>query len=165
MADFTLCRYFLPRGGFLHSGRNDNDVTFLRIRPLFLECFTLLRPLISQGFALPASRSGKLLYCAFGCRVYRNVRPPKNCQLSILENCQLSTVNCQLSTLTTHPFPAPCPRYCSHTYGPPSWVRLKAWRMPVQMRRSLAFRMGEVNRASFPGLVAHSKIRARSSAG
>ena len=79
-----------------------------------------------------------------------------NCQLSIVNSEK--TVNCQL-------FPAPWPRYCSHTYGPSSWVRLKAWRMPVQMRRSLALRMGEVKRSSFPGLAAHSKIRARSSAG
>ena len=49
---------FLPRGGFLHYGRNDNDGTFLRIRLQFLECFTLPRPLISLGCAEPASPKG-----------------------------------------------------------------------------------------------------------
>ena len=49
-------------------GRNDNRVTFLRIRLQFLECFTLPRSLISQGYALPASPEGKLLYIALGCR-------------------------------------------------------------------------------------------------
>ena len=72
MADFTLHWYFLPRGGFLHSaycyGRNDNGGTFLRIRRLFLRCFRLPRCLISQGYALPASPEGKLLYRAFEYR-------------------------------------------------------------------------------------------------
>ena len=46
--------------------------TFLRIRLQFPERFTPSRCLISQGCALPASPAGKLLYRAFGCRVYRN---------------------------------------------------------------------------------------------
>ena len=70
MANFILWWFFLPRGGFLHSacaqGLNDNDATFLRIRLQFLKCFTLPRPLISLGCALPASPAGKLLYRAWG---------------------------------------------------------------------------------------------------
>ena len=49
--------------------------------------------LISQGYALPASPEGKLLYRALGCWALPE-RP-------FLNNCQLSIVNCQLKTPKT----------------------------------------------------------------
>ncbi len=62
-------------GGHFQLGDSKDGriwVAFLRIRLLFLECFTLYRCLISQGCALPASPVGKLLYRASGCLVYCN---------------------------------------------------------------------------------------------
>ena len=50
----------------LRCGRNDNGVTFLRIRPLFLECFTLPRGPHQSGLRPASFPQGKLLYRAFG---------------------------------------------------------------------------------------------------
>ena len=87
----------------LRSGRNDNGVTFLRIRLLFLECFTLPRFPHQSGLRPASFPQGKLLYRAIGggfllirLQKWGNIRPPNNCQLSIV-HCQLEkTVNCQL---------------------------------------------------------------------
>ena len=71
VASFILCWFIIPRSGFLHAACAMVGMTqwgaFLRIRPLFLECFRPYRCIISQGCALPASPGGKLLYRDCGC--------------------------------------------------------------------------------------------------
>ena len=62
MAGFILCWFIIQRGGFLHSadaqGLNDNVGTFLRIRLLFLQHFTLPRGPHQARPGEPASPKG-----------------------------------------------------------------------------------------------------------
>ena len=62
VARFILCWFFLQRGGFLRSavaqGLNDKGGTFLRIRQLFLQCFTLPRGPHQARPGEPASPKG-----------------------------------------------------------------------------------------------------------
>ena len=109
-------------------GRDDNEVTFLRIRLQFPERFRHQRTLISQGYALPASPAGKRLYRTLGCWSLSDTVPSfqvrngtqavpygsadwcvflpmysKNGHIRRPNNCQLSTVNCQLSQIVNCP--------------------------------------------------------------
>ena len=67
---------FLLRGGFLHSANATVGMTkrgyVSTNSPTVSRVFYAAPPLISLGYAEPASPEGKLLYRPFGCRVYRN---------------------------------------------------------------------------------------------
>ena len=101
---------FLPRGGFLHSACAPVGMTqwgaFLRIRLLFLECFTLPRPSSVRAAPCQLPRRGSFCTVVWGWWFYRNIGAkgprPSPQKLSIVNSKKLSTVNCQLPT-----FPRP----------------------------------------------------------
>ena len=77
VACFILCWLFLKRGGFLHSadakGLNDKWGTFLRIRPQFLERFTLPRGPHQARPGEPASPEGSFCTVSGGILFYSYV--------------------------------------------------------------------------------------------
>ena len=85
VAGFILCWFFLQRGGFLHSacaqGLNDNVGTFLRIRLLFLECFTPPRSPHQARPGEPASPEGSSCTVLLGSAIqphrFYSQRPPE----------------------------------------------------------------------------------------
>ena len=75
--------FFIPRGGFLHFAYAAVGMTMMLRFYGFAYCFRNIsgRPasLISQGYALPASPEGKLLFRALRERVYRAWFRPFGC--------------------------------------------------------------------------------------